>query len=220
MKKSIVALVCTALLMLQSSSHTEIVLNTVQATPPISATAVPQIQCSGRLGTAFVVQPGLLYSADHVVSGETCHIPVKLTAPGTLSRETVLKPEMRDVPNDFTVIRANRKIVSKGLPIRCDGLTPGETYWAMGYAHGVPSMTVVTVIAQPRFVNGTTRTGKTVENLRVVNGTTFGGMSGGPVVNEAGEVVAIVDAGNPTDPQISYVKELKDTSVCRAPADK
>jgi hypothetical protein len=172
-------------------------LSCVSATAPaptVTYAPVEQVFCAGSLGTAFRIRGGKFLSVAHVTSGEGC------TIDGAL---------LNAVPEeglDFSVIEGLPKGMS--FKINCDGFVPGQWYHAIGHARGLPAQTVVTIYAT---------TYRHPDGMVIFFGpqTVIPGMSGGPVLNQAGEVVGMVNAYNPFF-GLSFSRELKDTSLCRS----
>jgi hypothetical protein len=164
---------------------------------PVKANAVnyPQIlrvQCAGGSGTAFKTERGWV-SAAHVTSLFGCEIggvPIGATPEGTL---------------DFSRLDYAGK--GSGFKVNCEGMKAGTYVFAAGYAGGFTWQTMTRHLVTYK---------STDDGLRLVLGgpTFIPGMSGGPVLNAAGEVVGIVNAYSKMFP-VSFSRELKDTSLCR-----
>jgi hypothetical protein len=157
---------------------------------------VHKVQCHEGSGTAFRIGGNHWLSVAHVTSMHDCQIdgdPI-----------TVVE---QDGQNDFARLDTSRG-VPNGFPINCHGFIPGQWYWAVGHANGYSFHTEIAVYATfARWGDG----------RRILIGPRdfIPGMSGGPVLNAAGEVVGVINAYVPGTP-ISISRELKDTSVCGA----
>lgn len=171
-------------------------LSTSAAPPPPTETNFPlvhQVVCAEGKGTAFRVGRNTFLSVAHVASLTGCTID---GAPFTATL---------DGPRDFAILDVP---INRGgaLKINCDGFTPGEWYFAIGFAKGLPVQALVTVLATyAKLPNG----------MRVLIGspTFIPGMSGGPVLNSRGEVVGTVNAYNRIYP-LSFSRALRDTEAC------
>ena len=157
---------------------------------------VVKVSCAEGSGTAFRVGGKKLLSVAHVTSLHNCAIdghPIRV-----IENDGIL---------DFSVIEADLP-GSNGFRIDCGGFRPSKWYWSAGYAYGLPYQTVVGIYSTA-FTN--------VFGMQVFIGKhmVIPGMSGGPVLNAAGEVVGTVNAYHPLF-GLSYSRALRDTSVCRA----
>lgn len=159
--------------------------------PPYHYPMVKQVLCKYAKGTAFRLGDTVVTAA-HVSNNYGCTIGGEAF---TANSEPGL---------DFATLEGLP--IGRGMKINCDGFKAGEWYHAVGYASGNPWQMTVTVLATwERAGNG----------VRIMLGypTFIPGMSGGPVMNGAGEVVGIVNSywrGQP----YSGSRELKDTSLC------
>lgn len=161
------------------------------AEPPYHYPQIKQVICDGAKGTAFRLG-SLVVTAAHVTSRRVCRIE---------GREIAAEDEFG---LDFATLSGLP--IGKGMKINCEGFVPGRWYHAVGYAGGNPWQMTVTVLATWE---------KADNGVRILLGypTFIPGMSGGPVMNGAGEVVGIVNSywrGQP----YSGSRELKDTSLC------
>lgn len=158
--------------------------------PPFHYPMVHQVICDEGRGSAFRVDGGRLLSVAHVTGGTNCKIdgrPIEA---------------VQDEGRDFAVISGTGRA---GFKINCGGFIPGQWYHSVGFAGGRPWQTTLTHLASYQTADG----------YRVLLGipTFIPGMSGGIVMNAAGEAVGTVNAFRRFTP-LSYSVELKDTSVC------
>lgn len=158
-------------------------------------------------GTGFVIKEGILVTAAHVVDqhckDSATQLPVKVY--------------YVDWDNDFALVAMNTGPVTDVMDYSCDGYIMGERYSAIGYAGG-------TRLRETRLVAKGTYT-KDSDNMRIsptevtpsvhlanLEGNIYHGMSGGPVIDEAGVVVGINSTTNGDGSGGS--RELRDTILC------
>jgi hypothetical protein len=157
---------------------------------------VHRVNCDEGSGSAFRVGANHWLTALHVAALTHCEID---GAPVTVTE--------RDEANDFA--RMDTPLgVPNGYRINCSGFVPGRWYWASGFANGAPFQTGIAVYATyARDASG----------KRVLIGPNdfIPGMSGGPVMDESGAVVGMVNAYVQGTP-ISLSREMRDTSMCGA----
>jgi hypothetical protein len=155
------------------------------------------VDCLRGSGTAWRNGVGSFVSVNHVTSHVGCKIdgePVKVTHASS---------EM-----DYSSLRT--AIFGMGLKINCEGFKDRTVYLAIGYAEGKPFQRAMFVQASDNLTKLAPWKG-----FHALFGKEryIPGMSGGPVLNEAGEVVGLVNGFNTVLP-ISYSQALKDTPLC------
>jgi hypothetical protein len=158
---------------------------------------VEQVICDNSFGTAFRIGPNRLLSVDHVTGHEGC----------TVDNEPITV-EFADEGLDFSIALSARP-GSNIARYSCDGIKAGAWVYAIGHAKGWPRQQMIALVS---------RGWRLPENGWAIlhgSGTVVPGMSGGPVINARGEVVATVNAYNPWI-NLSFVRELKDTPICRS----
>jgi hypothetical protein len=174
----------------------------VSASPEQSQLAFPaypqvkRVDCFEGSGTAWRLNGAPWASVAHVTALHGCRIDGLRIA-----------VTEQDGGNDFSRLDVGSSRLN-GLKIDCHGFIAGEWYWSVGFAQGLPFQTAVAVYATYA---------KTPDGRRVLLGkyTFIPGMSGGPVMNAAGEVVGTVNAYVPGS-NISISRELRQTSLCGA----
>jgi hypothetical protein len=155
---------------------------------------VHKISCDEGSGTAFRVGGNHWLSVAHVTSMTGCAIDGHLVS-----------VTEQDGENDFARLDTDNP-VPNGFKVSCEGFIPGRWYFAIGHAKGLQIQTLLAVYATYA---------KAYDGKRVLIGeyNFIPGMSGGPVMNEAGEVVGVINAYLPGTP-ISLSREIRDTSLC------
>lgn len=168
---------------------------TTAPTGPAFFKAVKQVTCrtNGRVGkgTAFIAEHKII-SVAHVTNIGNCSIdgmPITGIAEGKL---------------DFSIIGESKE---RGFRIDCGGFKPGTYVFPVGYAKGWPWQTMLMLLATYQ---------KDDESRQVLLGdpTVIPGMSGGPILNERGEVVGVVNAYVAGMP-FSFSLPLSETSICK-----
>jgi hypothetical protein len=157
---------------------------------------VSQVICDKGKGTAFRIGGNRFLSVAHVTIHSGCAIdghPIKV-----IENDTKL---------DFSIIEAGPKRIG-GFKINCGGFQTSQWYWSNGFALGLSYQTTVALYSTAYDDN----TGK---RIFIGRHMVIPGMSGGPVLNPAGEVVGLVNAYHPLF-GLSFSRALKDTSVCKS----
>lgn len=149
---------------------------------------VRMVDCGLSRGTAFYAENRLI-SASHVTD-------VPCFVDGKFLKQT--HEEGLDFSSEPSSI--------KGYKINCEGFKEGETYLAVGHAHG-------STVQRLLILTGTGEEASNGAALLWGWPSVIPGMSGGPILNMRLEVVGIVNAYLPGWP-VSFSRELKDTSLC------
>jgi hypothetical protein len=162
--------------------------------------AVPQLLCvsgpHGSAGSGVRINENTILTAAHVPSGKTC------LAWGTKLTNTRFEPGQ-----DVAFVTSDSLKGGLRMVVSCEGIKEGQRYLAMGYADG-GAADVETLI-------GTSdRSGE----LTVMRGHVYHGMSGGAVLNEAGAVVAVVNAMQAQGMPLAFVTPLTQTYLCKGGA--
>lgn len=189
------------------STHSAPTLRLVLPRPQryfVNLDSVPFIRCNNFVGTAEIIDIDRVMTAAHVVgSSTTCMIG-----------ETVATVIENNPALDYAILSVATSEINQKLPYSCAGFRPGQTYYAIGYAHG-RDFAMTRLIATARYEDGADhQTGTPFYHTRVLDGEVFQGMSGGPIVNQDGVMVGITSAMSIGVRQSALSRELKDTSIC------
>lgn len=159
--------------------------STIVSTLPSCVT----IMTSDGVGSGFIIMPGYIVTAKHVVENEFCPlIQVKLFRRGKLETPT----EVINIPNiDISILKVdthNYPAVHFG---NSDALKPGDEVYAVGAPYNLIETVTKGIVASYRRKTldvGTTHYDKLIETSGSV---TIPGDSGGPLCNNHGQVVGI-----------------------------
>ena len=170
----------------------------------VNLDSVPFIRCGDVVGTAEIIDAGRVMTAAHVVgTSATCMIGLSVAT--VIENNTAL---------DYAILSVTTSQIHQKMRYSCAGFRTGQTYYAIGYAHG-RDFAMTRLVATARFEDGTYHeTGTPFYHTRVLDGEVFKGMSGGPIVNQDGVMVGITSATSMGMRPKSLSRELKDTSIC------
>jgi S1-C subfamily serine protease len=151
-------------------------------------------------GTGFVISPdGYIVTNNHVISGAGGQIAVTFND-GTKKRATLVG---QDSSADLAVLKADATGLAPAALGDSDKLVVGDEVIAIGNAlalPGQPSVTRGIVSALNRSID--TEINTTLDNMIQTDAAINPGNSGGPLVNSAGQVIAINTAiANPAQAQ-------------------
>jgi len=156
--------------------------------------AVVMVQTPSGLGSGFILTPdGYLITNDHVIQGET---RIAVVIFGKDERGVLKKTKVEDVKIVATNPHVDLALLKmegvKDLPIAylgdSDGLTPGQTVYAIGNPHGLDRTVSEGIVSTlNRVMDGQTH----IQTTTPINP----GNSGGPLFNLKGEVIGVVDLG-------------------------
>ena len=159
--------------------------------------SIKLIRCGRASGTVFQIAPGILMTAAHVTSNGPCSV-------GGVLLETTLE----DNQLDYALLRGR---IGRPMTLHCKELKRGRTYHGIGYAGGRYRMD------SRLFAEGRTNAdveGSSYHGMMRFGGGAIPGMSGGPIIDRRGRVVAIVNASN-SALSTALGRLVKDMILCR-----
>lgn len=163
----------------------------------ITSDTIPEIFCAkpeggGWTGTGVIISAINVISAHHVTDGAA------ICAAQQAYRLTMVRRE-----GDFAVNSTSFPTEVQRMIVSCEGIKEGHVYLAAGYAFGGG-------LVVAKVVGTTMRDGEFVR----MQGRVYPGMSGGPVVDDEGRVVAIVNQKF-NDISHANVHPLSETYLCQ-----
>ena len=136
------------------------------------------------LGSGFVVAPGIVATAYHVVEGMTSGTARFVNRTGEVAINRLLA---YDPDKDLALIAVDTGNAT-ALPLADSSqVTIGDPVWALGNPEGFEGTISEGIVSAVRLSNG-------IANLQITN-STFPGSSGGPIVNAFAEVVGVLLSG-------------------------
>jgi serine protease Do len=160
------------------------VVGTIQGQmTPFGMTSNGTVSGSG----VFISDQGYILTNNHVVEGTQGDLTIILSD-GTQQKATIVGA---DQYSDIAVLKTSGKVPAIATLGNSDVLNPGESVIAIGSPLGdfKNTVTVGVVSATGRSID--TGNGYSIENLIQTDAAINQGNSGGPLVNLAGEVIAI-----------------------------
>lgn len=173
--------------------------------PAMNLEAVRKVVCDYGTGTAFVVAPNTLATADHVVEAKNC----KDAATGQK-----LFAYHRDGKHDFALVTMDTGDI---VPIKysCRRFRTSGVYYSYGYGRGTfmqNRLVASKAYTDDKFLVRGMYGLSYAPGMREFEGIIIGGQSGGPIVDDYGIAHGINNAGNAYGKGWSY--ELADTELC------
>jgi len=150
---------------------------------PFGSTGGGTVSGSG----VFISDQGYILTNNHVVEGTQGDLTITLSD-GSTEKATIVGT---DQYNDIAVVKTNGKVPAVATLGNSDVLKPGETVIAIGSPLGDFKNTVTEGVVSATGRSIDTGNGYSIENLIQTDAAINQGNSGGPLVNLAGEVVAI-----------------------------
>lgn len=167
------------------------------------------LTCGNALGTGTIINNQQILTAAHVVDaypGTTCKL-------GTIDLKVVYK----DAKLDMAVLEVPAPIFGVRAPIACEPVKEGELYFTFGYNSG-------NFIFEPLIGDGQYRDIRVYDpstkkvtvkpHMSTFRGKIHSGMSGGPIFNRWGNIVAI-GLTSSQDFSNSSGRELLETYLCK-----
>ncbi len=135
----------------------------------------------------FISDQGYILTNNHVVEGTQGALTITLSD-GSQEKATIVGT---DQYNDIAVLKTNGKVPAVATLGNSDVLKPGETVIAIGSPLGDFKNTVTEGVVSATGRSIDSGNGYSIENLIQTDAAINQGNSGGPLINLAGEVVAI-----------------------------
>jgi hypothetical protein len=194
------ALVCASVLLVSATPvSTAMTSDETQPSPyTIPLDLVQKIDCNGGSGTASFIDGNTVMTASHVASLGGCRL---------LGNPLVLNHNSGEL--DFATLNSPLVSAPDRIPYSCDGIIPGRVYYTVGWALGERFVAVRMIGTGGHWPDGLTR----------VRGRGMPGMSGGPVFDEHGFVVAIHIGSSRDGSNVAAVRPLAQTYLCGSPND-
>ena len=166
---------------------------------PISYNAIALITCGEYMGTAFWISPHRIITANHVSGDRSCSI-------GGIPLIRVRNDYMQDVA-EFSGLPSRAYI-----RVRCYAPRRAAVVHASGYAYGAFRHTSRLIVTDRRDDG---RDEPIARGMVEMNGRSFPGMSGGPMMNRDGEVVALLSRGRPGPNPATWGRLLRESFICQ-----
>lgn len=164
--------------------------------------------CGGiSTGTGFIAADNIIITNAHVIAG--MHSPFVIDQAGQHTTQTIFF----DPRLDLAILRTSN-ITAKPLPLQPEPVNNGTQGASLGYATGRLVANGATVLSRQKA------TGYDIYNVMpasrmiyTVNGTIDEGDSGGPLLNDRGEVIGAIFAKSSTTPHIGYALTAEQIDV-------
>ena len=169
------------------------------------------VGCNGgaEVGSSWPLAPGYLVTNAHVVAGSSS-VQVQTQFDGHRYPATVV---VFDPNTDLAVLyvpglRLQALTVLNGDPVR------GTRGAVIGYPNGGTEQVVPAAVSGTEMASGYNIYGDAVvtRDIEVLAAQVIPGNSGGPIVNDAGQVIGVVFAASTTQPDVGYALTISQAS--------
>ncbi|HVI69421.1 MAG TPA: MarP family serine protease [Magnetospirillaceae bacterium] len=181
-----------------SSDMTQELRQTASAVAP-SVVKVTGIGCGGTsTGSGFVIADNTVITNAHVISGVPT--PYVVDQKGQHTTETILF----DPRLDIAILRTS-ELAGKPLPLHTEFVNKGTTGTTLGFASGELIASNSTVVGRQNATGYDIYDAKPVSRtIYTLNAIINQGDSGGPVINNQGEVIGVVFAKSSTTDNVGF----------------
>jgi len=162
---------------------------------------IPKVICKDgegtKLGTAFVVDRDTYATAFHVVSGKA----TSCTINGETAKVSYFDPNL-----DYAILSSPTGATFDRMVIDCGGYRDGVRYTLAGYPLGAFAI---------EWFTGTADNGSNGDGTALIMGHAYAGFSGGPVVNDEGHVVGLMNARQADGIPYAFTLPMSQTILCK-----
>lgn len=156
-------------------------------------------------GSGTVIAHNRILTASHVIHGAVMCL---LLDDGGLDAKIIFDDPKLDVAV-LEVALGDGPV----MPVSCDGFVAGKPYMAIGYSLS-QDFALQVIVPNGHYQDILLGGGEGVfHHAALFEGRVFAGMSGGPVVDLAGRVTGIINAGGENVP-FSAIRDLIETPLC------
>jgi serine protease Do len=156
---------------------------------------------SGSLGSGFVVKPGVVVTAAHVVSATHSPLSVLVGA-----RRYPARQLGSDEQQDLALLQVSLEPAPAALALASSAARVGEWIVVLGNPFGAGTTATIGIVsAMPGAITSPASLAQRIQ----INASVNPGNSGGPVVNMRGEVIGVANALLPSGQGLGFAATAK-----------